>query len=285
MHSYGEMFRILRKERGFTLKTMSENIVSYSYLSKFEKGESDITLTNLNQMLSRMNIGLDEFIGFQDEFTLNYSPLLKKVGIAYSQNKKDLLVKYYNEEILEYEHSQNKFNKLNAIMIAALLQDIKPDFKISQNDINFYIDYIFKCTYWSMYEIILFGNALRLFNHETILLLLGEIKNKIKNTDMLKRNAIDLISVLMNASLVLLRRGYIEETKEISEFMNKYLLPNNYYEKTRMLFIDGLVLIHEGNTKDGEVKAREAIKIIELLNKEMVPDYENELKNVLNEVK
>lgn len=62
MKDYGMSFRLLRKERGFTLKTMSEGIISYSYLSKFEKGESDITFRNFVLLIERLNMTLDEFL-------------------------------------------------------------------------------------------------------------------------------------------------------------------------------------------------------------------------------
>lgn len=60
----GTTFRILRKERGFTLKEMSEGIVSFSYLSKFEKGENRISLTNFTQLAQRLNMTVDEILYF-----------------------------------------------------------------------------------------------------------------------------------------------------------------------------------------------------------------------------
>ena len=59
MEYFGDTFRLLRKERGFTLKTMSEGIISFSYLSKFEKGESDITLHNFIRLIERLNMTLN----------------------------------------------------------------------------------------------------------------------------------------------------------------------------------------------------------------------------------
>ena len=125
MENYGETFRKLRKERGFTLKSVSENIISYSYLSKFENGTSDITLSNFIRLLERLNITLDEFLYFNEAQIPSYIQLLNKLVKPYAENNIKELMKYYDEERDLYQQTNIYYHNCNRIMIAALIQDLE----------------------------------------------------------------------------------------------------------------------------------------------------------------
>ena len=45
MENYGEIFKTYREARGLSLKDIAESGLSTSQLSRFEKGESDLTIT------------------------------------------------------------------------------------------------------------------------------------------------------------------------------------------------------------------------------------------------
>lgn len=278
MNNYGETFRILRKERGFTLKSVSDKIVSLSYLSKFERGESEITLTNLTRLLERLNITLDEFYNFNEIKISYYVALLTNVADAYARKDLDTLIGYYNQEVERYEQSSNIYDRCNYIMVGSIIRYIDPEFYISQKDIDFYVDYLFKCSYWTTYEVSLFGNGLRLFNEQSLLFLLNDIETKLKRFRVIRKNVRDLISLIENACLILLREEYIESAKKLSQFLEEYLAPNHYFEKTRKLFIDGIILICEGEVDEGVLKARQAIDIIQILEDSSVNDYQLELE-------
>lgn len=214
MENYGETFRKLRKERGFTLKSVSENIISYSYLSKFENGTSDITLSNFIRLLERLNITLDEFLYFNEAQIPSYIQLLNKLVKPYAENNIKELMKYYDEERDLYQQTNIYYHNCNRIMIAALIQDLDSNFNIDQVDINFYVDYLFNCSYWSTYEVSLFGNALSLFTEESLLLLVNEVKNRLNDYKVAQRNIRDLISLIENACLILLRKKECQRSKK-----------------------------------------------------------------------
>lgn len=283
MSKYGKTFQILRKERKLTLKEVSENIVSYSYLSKFENEKSDITLTNLIRLLNRLNVTLDEFLNFNEVRIPYYVNLLKKVAIAYSKKDVQLLKTYYKQEVELYKENNRLYNRCNFIMVGAIIQDIDKAFYISKKDIEFYRDYLFRCSYWSTYEISLFGNALHLFTEDTLLLFLKEIKAKLKEFRVARKNIRDLISLIENACLILLRNENSQKAKELSGFLESYLSSNHYFEKTRKLFIDGIILICEEKTTEGIQKSQQAINIMYSLNKDLAKSHEKELESFLEQ--
>jgi len=219
MNNYGEVFRILRKERGFTLKTMSEGIISFSYLSKFEKGESDITLNNFTQLIERLNMSTDEFFYFSGKKTTQYTNLLMKVSIAYAKNDYELLLSYSKTEKELYAINGNQQHKYNAIMILVIAQDISRCCSIPQEDIDILVDYIIKCLHWSSYEISLLGNSIIIFSDELLIILLKEIKKRLEEHKINKRNIRDLIALIENTCLILLRNKKTEHAKALSKFL------------------------------------------------------------------
>jgi Rgg/GadR/MutR family transcriptional activator len=278
MENYGGNFRNLRKERGFTLKSVSENIISYSYLSKFENGKSDITLSNFTRLLERLNITLDEFLYFNEAQIPSYIQLLNKLVKPYAENNIKELMKYYDEERDLYQQTNISYHNYNRIMIAALIKDLDSNFKIDQVDINFYVDYLFNCSYWSTYEVSLFGNALFLFTEESLLLLVNEVKIRLNEYKVAQRNIRDLISLIENACLILLRKKNVEKAKELSVFLESHLSSKHYFEKTRKLFIDGIILIGEEKIAEGVQKAQEAINVMHSIDRRFALNHEKELK-------
>ena len=62
MNTFGETFRLLRKNRGISLKKAAEGTISYSTLAAFERNEHIINLQSLVEILFKMNITLQEFL-------------------------------------------------------------------------------------------------------------------------------------------------------------------------------------------------------------------------------
>lgn len=280
MNNYGEIFRILRKERSFTLKRMSEGIISFSYLSKFEKGESDITLNNFTRLIERLNVSADEFFYFSGNKSNQYTNLLIKVAIAYEKNDHNLLLRYSKSEKELYAINGNNQHKYNAIMILVIAQDISRGHSIPRDDINMLVDYIIKCLHWSSYEISLLGNSITIFTDELLIILLEEIKKRLEEHKINKKNIRDLIALIENTCLILLRKKEIEHAKSLSKFIGDFIEPNYFFEKTRKNFIDGIIIMYEINKEEGAAKVYKAIDIMREMNPQLAEDYYSEYKHL-----
>lgn len=265
----GESFRVLRKERGYTLKSLSEGIVSFSYLSKYEQGKSDITLSTLILLLKRLNISVDEFLYFNNIRTTTY-------------NDTSTLRTYLLKETKLYAQTNIINHKCNAVAISALLSDIDPTHIVPDENRDFLADYLISCSYWSTYEISLFGNSLQLFSKNYLLNLINEIEKRAYEYKITKRNLRDLIALLLNACFVLLRQQYVPETKLILNKLAVFIEPDYYLEKSRMFFIEGLILILEGNEIDGIQRAEESIHYIKYIDDRYYEDFKKELTLIIN---
>lgn len=285
LREWGETFRLLRKERDFTLKSMAEGIISFSYLSKFEQGKSDITLNNFIRLIERLNITLDEFLFVNHVSTTHYVELFHSISLAYAKNDKITLQNLLTEERNIYEESGIIYHKCNFIMIAAIIQDINESFFIPQSDIDFLVDYIVKCSFWTAYEVSLLGNSLTLFSDDLLLVLLNEVTKRLKEYKVSRRNIRDLIALIENACFIFLRRKNVTEARLLSNLLDSFLEPSYFFEKTRKFFIDGIIYIYEGKREEGIEKAKQAIEIMGMMDKEFADDHRVELSNFLELIK
>ena len=62
MKKYRRNFRKVREQKGSTIQQIADGILSISFLSKFERGESDISISYFFQILERLSLSYEEFL-------------------------------------------------------------------------------------------------------------------------------------------------------------------------------------------------------------------------------
>ncbi|HEP1718167.1 TPA: helix-turn-helix transcriptional regulator [Streptococcus pyogenes] len=62
MNHFGEIFKTFRESKGLLLKDVAKAGVSTSQLSRFEKGETDLTISTFMLILDESNMPIDEFM-------------------------------------------------------------------------------------------------------------------------------------------------------------------------------------------------------------------------------
>ena len=63
----GKLFRQLRKDRGLRLQDVADEVNSVSFISKFEKENSNISFYRLEHLLDQINVSLEEFLYLRDQ--------------------------------------------------------------------------------------------------------------------------------------------------------------------------------------------------------------------------
>ena len=125
MKNYGEAFRYFRKLNGYSLEYAAADSISKSQLSRFERGENEISLSTFFELLSNINVSIENFCNYLehykrselDDFLVNLSPNF------YSLNTKGL-EEIKNEQQKLFEKSGEKTHRINTIMVQGLLNQI-----------------------------------------------------------------------------------------------------------------------------------------------------------------
>lgn len=92
MNKIGHVFRTIRLAKNLSLKDIAQGDISVSFLSKFERDESDISLSKFYSLLNKMNITLEEFRFIANDYKLmEHEVMLDNVRSAYESNNIILL--------------------------------------------------------------------------------------------------------------------------------------------------------------------------------------------------
>ncbi|WDF82793.1 helix-turn-helix domain-containing protein [Lacticaseibacillus pabuli] len=67
----GELFRSIRKAHNLTMAQIADDQCSVSFISKFERGEREITYRRLLHLLARVGVSIEEFSFRQDKWSTN----------------------------------------------------------------------------------------------------------------------------------------------------------------------------------------------------------------------
>ena len=112
----GALLKKIRLSKNLTLKELASDYLSVSFLSKFERGESDISLSRFFLLLDKLDVSIEEFYGilYQDNPTQT-ERLLESASKAYYQNDVLSLQKYVGEE--RHKLSSHKTNHFSITVL------------------------------------------------------------------------------------------------------------------------------------------------------------------------
>ena len=83
----GALFKKIRLSKKLALKDVAGDYLSISFLSKFERGESEISLSRFFLLLENLDVSIEEFYGILSKEKPTYTELLlERVSKAYYQN-------------------------------------------------------------------------------------------------------------------------------------------------------------------------------------------------------
>ncbi|EGM50389.1 hypothetical protein LRU_02071 [Ligilactobacillus ruminis SPM0211] len=277
IENLGKTLRIVRKNKKVSINKIADNYLSKSQISRFERGESEITCTRLFNILDKLNITVDEFLSLHNSHDVNFIALIKYIREEYS------LQNYKNIKKLLKNNSKFNIGTFERTMIKSILYTVDPSFKPSNSELSELIDYLFKVENFGYYEIILLGNCAYTLPYPSFFLLTKElIKNYIPSTQN-KTNKKFVTQVSINCLISSIDNKKFKNCDFLIKEIN-YLLDNelNYYEKTVFHYVKGYYEYVKG-MESGITKMSQAITIFNILNeKSMLNYYTAHYKKIIN---
>ncbi|MCY7191597.1 Rgg/GadR/MutR family transcriptional regulator [Streptococcus gallolyticus] len=230
MRKIGEIFRVFRESRGFKLKDMENAGISTSQISRFEKGESDLTITKFISALDCINLSIEEIIYAVHDFKQDdLTELLKEIKKCYLENDSAHLQKIL---IRELEKPKDNFSKMNTILLKIKLQELTKKVWYNEEDIATLIDYLFSVEYWGYYEIQLFGNTMEVFNHKTFNTLTREMIHRSNFYKEISTHKRLISSLTLNAYIICIERNEIFDAYYFEKVIkNFYFDESEIYER------------------------------------------------------
>lgn len=260
--SIGMLIREFRQSRNLAMKEVCDTDLSIAQLSKFERGVSEITINKLLVILDKLNITIEEFFHAEQEFELSeFEQLIVTMKEHYIKNDAGRIIELRNEQLEKYSQKNVKFFELNAIMLSALLKDLKNEKTKEPEMEEKLIDHLLEVDIWCHYEIVLFANSISLFNTNTLVTLTNEMISNTKYYQEIKKHRVITIQTLINVILTLLENGETEQSKIFQDKLTELLEMDQYllYERNVSIYLAGFYLYKTGQKEDGLKSMQQAI--------------------------
>lgn len=199
MQNLGEVFKELRKSRNVSLQEATGGEFTYSMLSKFERGEADLSSMKLITALDNIHSDLNEFMylvrGFSQKKFLAFQ---ENLWDLYDREGIDSLHSLYEETTQKYRSSGEKSYLLQMIRIKSLLVFFDSEIRATDEELTFLYDYFFTIDIWGNYELELFSTISTLFPLPLYFKYSREMLQKTDLLGSLPSNKVGIDTILMN---------------------------------------------------------------------------------------
>lgn len=263
--SLGKTLRKVRKGKQVSICSIADEHLSKSQISRFERGESEISCIRLINILDKLHISLDEFIALhenEDINTLDFINLIEYIRKQYtSHNIKNLTKLLFND-------SKYNLNSAEKTMIKSIAYTLDHNIKPTADEILQLTDYLFKVEKWGYYEIILLGNCVRTVEYTSFFLLTKEMLNNYIYSSLNKTNKRLVTQLAINCLIASVDKDeYNNCLFLITEINNLLANELNFYEETVFLYTIGYFEFKK-NSNSGIEKMENAIQVFEILGEE-----------------
>lgn len=276
----GNTLRKVRKEKQFSLCSIADENLSKSQISRFERGESEISCIRLINILDKLHITLDEFLILHEADYTNtesFSNLVQYIRKQYSSHSIN------NISRLLSDTSSYTLNSFEKTMVKSILHTLDSDIMPSDEELLQLTDYLFKVEKWGYYEIILLGNCVRTISYNSYFLLTKEMLNNYIYSSLNKTNKRIVTQLAINCLILSIDKEKFSNCSylidEIKELLDNEL---NFYEQTVFLYATGYCEFkHQSGT--GIEKMKQAIQVLDILGEDKLKlHYTDHLDKLVN---
>ena len=257
--------RKVRKGKQISLCSVADEHLSKSQISRFERGESEISCIRLINILDKLHITLDEFLILHNEDYTNaelFANLVQYIRKQYSSHN------IKNIAALLSDSSHYTLNSFEKTMIKSILHTMDSSIIPSNKELLQLTDYLFKVEKWGYYEITLLGNCVRTINYNSYFLLTKEMLNNYIYSSLNKTNKRIVTQLAINCLILSVDK---EEFSNCTCLINeiKALLDNelNFYEQTVFLYATGYFEFKR-HSDSGIEKMKQAIQVLDILGED-----------------
>ena len=199
MQNLGEVFKELRKSRNVSLQEATGGEFTYSMLSKFERGEAELSSMKLITALDNIHSDLNEFMylvrGFSQKKVLAFQ---ENLWDLYDREGIDSLRSLYEETTQKYRSSGETSYLLQMIRIKSLLVFFDSEIRATDEELTFLYDYFFTIDIWGNYELELFSTISTLFPLPLYFKYSREMLQKTDLLGSLPSNKVGIDTILIN---------------------------------------------------------------------------------------
>src|SRR5699024_4965055 len=224
--TYGASVRMIRKQKGMTLKVLAKDICSLSFLSKFERGDSDISLFLMTKILDKLQMSFDEFLyihnGYKNNslehfFNLVHEAFLNRDLKSLQTLKENQIAKWQELHVESFHHNVILIDVLESIVDHRYLSE-----HIKGHHVKRLTNHLFSVEIWGYYEFILYNVTMFLLEPSLVIQLSRIAYKQRKRYKDFSKIANLIHAILFNTITYLVR--------PVTKFKDEFLYKKEYQE-------------------------------------------------------
>lgn len=252
MKNFGSVIREVRKSKALTLKQVAGSELSVAFLSKVERGNSDISLNNFLIVLKTLNISWDEFFyvahGYQGGSRLKFIENVKKYIL---EDNVYGLQRLQSIEAKTCNHN-SKYHHFNVIIIDLIISQIQHK-QFKKEYVTELQTYLLNVENWGIYELTLFNNVMFCFPTSVLRLLLDNATKKtIAYRHLPQYEELLMIIICNNLEITLQQKNIVRAEKIVAQFTEIYRDKRISLSNMKFKFLQGILMMYTGNVDAGK---------------------------------
>ncbi|MBF0819790.1 helix-turn-helix domain-containing protein [Streptococcus acidominimus] len=283
MRNFGKIFKKFRESRGLRLKDVARAGISMSQLSRFEKGDTDLTITKFMSILDEINMSIDEFMYAVHDFHRDeLNEILSKIRYYISIHDVEGLKKLLYSQ-MELENSRGKFQQINIILLKIRLQDLSGESYYTKDDLSYLSEYLFSVEYWGYYELLIFMNTLDALKHEAFMVLAKEMSRRSDFYREIPNNRRLISTMLLNAYITCIERNELIDALYFEKQLNQcFFIETEIYERLIFQYAQNLYKYKKNEDIKAVIEMKKCIAALKLAGSSHIAQtYEGHLEKTL----
>ena len=253
-------------------------------LSRFERGENDLTTQRFFQALQQIKTSLSEFSHLAGIDQHSFIPkLLKEHYENMSLEHDQALYQSYQQA---YQKYQKKEDFLASIILKVQMLGFYPEVELtaSQEELDFLHDYLFSVTIWGNFELNLFSLTSPLFSSRLYRQYTEELVQREDFKLLLDSSRPAINSIFLNGFFLAISSNEFEDACFFDHLINDHFYSENEaYLRTVYLYAKGEFLYRKGEKEIGLEKMEQAIQVLSILDcKDSANYYKQGLQELIN---
>lgn len=286
MKKFGEIFKKFRESRGLLLKDVAKSGISTSQLSRFEKGDTDLTISKFMSALDEINMPIDEFMYAVNDFQRDeLNEILSKIRHFVSNRDIDGLKKLLYSQ-MQLNNKREKFHKINIILLKIRLQDLSGEIYYTNQDLNYLTDYFLSVEYWGHYELLVFSNTLDVLNHDVFMILSREMSRRSDFYKEIPNNRRLISTMLLNGYITCIERDKFIDALYFKKQLNQcFFIETEIYERLVFQYAQNLFQYKKEGDRNVIFEMRKCIEAMKLAgSNNLAKTYEKHLEKNLSDI-
>ncbi|EPH95487.1 transcriptional activator, Rgg/GadR/MutR family domain protein [Enterococcus faecalis 13-SD-W-01] len=262
----GETIGEIRKNKRIPVSSLCSGVIAKSTYTRCVQNKTSISTEIFFEFLTNLNVTFEEFEYIRNDYSKDiYIELMEQIKVSFES--RNLIKLKEIKKICNQKDKKHiiKFHHLNLLCDLLIQKMIDPSSELTQS--NELITYLLRVNQWYHYELILFNNCLFVCSPDLIDIILKNIvKNYTQYLDLSKYGN-ELTRVLVNIYTFYLNHFQFEKLIKINTLIQNIPLNEDcLFERTAVLFFDGVHELLFKGSEDSHKKIKEAILIFDILH-------------------